>query len=164
MVALVGLRDWSFVSFFHLDIPVGDSIVSSTVRANLSRRLFVGKAMMCDLFSGPFSQSMLGPLRRRHAAPCSTLTSQLVPSVMICAWNFFNVTKRGEESRKAATFVQVNIQSIREGPKQTSSAGSATNYQGQVGRTHTHTPSIRGRPCHTTYVLSWCVLAPAGMG
>ena len=113
-------------------------LASSTVRANLSRRLFVGKAMMCDLFSGPFSQSMLGPLRRRHAAPYSTLTSQLVPSVMICAWNFFNVTKRGEESRKAATFVQVNIQSIREGPKQTSSAGSATNYQGQVGRTHTH--------------------------
>ena len=137
---MAGLHDWSFVSFFHLDIPVGDSIVSSTVRANLSRRLFVGKAMMCDLFSGPFSQSMLGPLRRRHAAPYSTLTSQLVPSVMICAWNFFNVTKRGEESRKAATFVQVNIQSIREGPKQTSSAWQC--YQGQVGRTYTHTNSL----------------------
>jgi hypothetical protein len=44
---------------------------------------------------------MLGPSRRWHAAQCSTVTSQLVPSVMICAWNFFSVKARGRDEKSS---------------------------------------------------------------
>ena len=87
-------------------------------------------------------QPMLGPRRRRNAAPCSTVTSQLVPSVMICAWIFFFMSKRGEETRKAATFVCTGQYAVHTRRAETDKLSLAVLPRPSRSYIHTHKLSL----------------------
>jgi hypothetical protein len=70
------------------------------------------------------------------------VTSQLVPSVMICAWIFFFMSKRGEETRKAATFVCTGQYAVHTRRAETDKLSLAVLPRPSRSYIHTHKLSL----------------------